>query len=154
MTFTVDLTTALVIIAGSLFGLIIFLITCINILKNRDDAINNLKDQLAKSVSTRKSSEVRLGKTAENFAPLLKNYPYDPYHFKFLGAPIDGIQINKDSIVIVEFKTGNARLTASQKHVKQLVTDGKVRFETFRIDENGTTLKDESKKRKRKGKKS
>lgn len=120
---------------GSVFGLAFWYNRRLNKKINED-----LKNQLTKSVSTRKSSEVRLGTTAENFAPLLAGYPYDPYHFRFIGGKIDGIQFNDDSIIIIEFKSGNAKLSTSQKNIKQLVDNGKVRFETFRMDEKGTTL--------------
>lgn len=92
-------------------------------------------------LSQKKSSEVRLGKIGENMAPFFLGWPYDPNKFRFLGNPIDGIQFDDDEVIFVEIKTGKARLTASQKSVKQLVQEGKVRFATFRVGEDGCTLK-------------
>ena len=100
-------------------------------------------DNYSKLLGQKKSSEVRLGKMAENMAPFFKEWPYDPNNFRFLGNPVDGIQFDNDAITFVEIKTGKARLVASQKKVKELVTNGKVKFVTFRIDENGCTLKAE-----------
>lgn len=94
-----------------------------------------------KVVSQKKSSEVRLGKIGENMAPFFTDWPYDPNKFRFLGNPVDGIQFEEDEVIFVEIKTGKARLTASQKSVKQLVQEGKVRFATFRVGEEGCVLK-------------
>ena len=110
----------------------------------KNKIIKELKEENSKVVSHRKSSEVRLGRMAEQFAPIIKGYPYNPNKFKFLGDPIDGVQINPDSVVLIEFKTGKARLTDSQKHVKKLVGEGKVRFETFRMNEKGGNIKIEA----------
>lgn len=74
-------------------------------------------------------------------APFFTEWPYDPNNFRFLGNPIDGISFNQDEVIFVEIKTGKSRLSNSQKLVKQLVKDGKVSFATFRVSEDGCTLK-------------
>ena len=91
--------------------------------------------------SQKKSSEVRIGKIGENMAPFFTDWPYDPNRFRFLGNPVDGIQFENDEVIFVEIKTGKARLTTSQRSVKQLVQEGKVRFATFRVGEDGCSLK-------------
>lgn len=106
--------------------------------------INRLKDKLASTESMKKSSEVRLGQIGENFMPFINSYPYDHKNFHFLANPCDGLQIEKDAVIFIEFKTGGAKLSKSQKHIKDLISQGKVRFETFRVDNKGTTLKLES----------
>ena len=106
--------------------------------------INRLKDKLALTESSKKSSEVRLGQIGENFMPFINAYPYNHKNFHFLANPCDGLQIEEDAIIFVEFKTGGAKLSKSQKHIKDLVGQGKVRFETFRVDNKGATLKLES----------
>ena len=103
--------------------------------------IELLSDQLQKVISQKKSSEVRLGKIGENMAPFFRLWPYDPNKFRFLGDPVDGISFNEDEIVFVEIKTGKARLTTSQKRAKELIKEGKVKFATFRVGEDGCTLK-------------
>jgi predicted Holliday junction resolvase-like endonuclease len=146
----------LLIVAVSIIVLIsIISFVYIRTISKYEKTIAELVAENSKVVSHRKSSEVRLGRMAEQFAPIIKGYPYNPNKFKFLGDPIDGVQINPDSIVLIEFKTGKARLTDSQKHVKKLVQEGKVRFETFRMNEAGGSIKieadvSESKKSKRK----
>lgn len=110
-------------------------------IKKGSNTIKVLETRVKKELHDRKSSEVRLGKIGENMAPFFQGWPYDPNNFRFLGNPIDGIQFNEDEVVFVEIKTGKARLTTSQKTVKQLVKEGKVRFATFRVGEDGCELK-------------
>ena len=107
--------------------------------KNNDLVEQNqqLSDINSKLISQKKSSEIRLGKIAEHMAPFVKDWPYDPNYFRFLGSPIDGIQFNEDSILFIEIKTGKSRLTDTQRDIKQLVKEGKVKFASFTIDEKG-----------------
>jgi predicted Holliday junction resolvase-like endonuclease len=100
-----------------------------------------LEDNNNRVVSQKKSSEVRLGRIGENMAPFFEAWPYDSTKFKFIGDPIDGIQFTDDAVILVEIKTGKARLTTSQKKVKELVKKGAVKFATFRVSESGCTLK-------------
>lgn len=100
-----------------------------------------LQKKYDKLLSQKKSSEVRLGKVAENMAPFFQEWPYDANRFRFLGNPIDGISFNEDEVVFVEIKSGGARLSKSQKHVRDLVRAGKVKFVSFRVDQHGSTLK-------------
>lgn len=101
---------------------------------------NNILSEEKNTVnSQKKSSEVRLGKIGENMAPFFDSWKYDPNNFRFLGSPIDGISFNDDEIVFIEIKTGRSRLSNNQKKVKELINNCAIRFETFRIDENGTT---------------
>jgi predicted Holliday junction resolvase-like endonuclease len=76
------------------------------------------------------------GLIAEQFAPFTKKFDqlgWDPQEFKFLGRPVDGVQFQDDEILIVEFKTGSSQLTPRQKHIRQLVTEGKVSFKEVRF---------------------
>lgn len=110
------------------------------------EQLNNKKLQAKydKLLSQKKSSEVRLGKVAENMAPFFKDWPYDPNRFRFLGNPIDGISFNDNEVVFVEIKSGGARLSKSQKHVRDLVNAGKIKFVSFRVDHEGSALKIEA----------
>lgn len=101
------------------------------------------KEKYEKELHFRKSSEVRLGKIGENLAPFLKGWPWSAGRFRFLGNPLDGIQFNNDEIIFVEIKTGGARLSRTQKNLKNLVKEGKVRFVTFKITEDGVKLIEE-----------
>lgn len=93
-------------------------------------AIHSLND-----VSFRKSSlSSRYGKMTEQFMPFLKNYPYLPENFRFLGSPIDGIQFEDDKIIFVEFKTADANLSERQKKIAELVWQKRVEFKEIRLD--------------------
>ena len=106
--------------------------------------IQRLQEKTSTVEAQKKSSEVRLGQIAEQFFPLLGNYKYNHKTFHFLGWPCDGLQIEDDAIIFIEFKSGKARLSESQKKVRDLVAQGKVRFETFRVDDKGVHSKIES----------
>ena len=106
--------------------------------------LNRLKEKNELVVSQKKSSEVKLGIIGENFMPFISAFPYDHKKFRFLANPCDGIFFGETEIVFMEFKTGNAKLSDSQKRIRDIVKSGKVRFETFRVDDKGTHLKIES----------
>ena len=76
------------------------------------------------------------GLIAEQFAPFTKafqKFGWNSQEFRFLGKPIDGVQFEEDEIVIVEFKTGNSKLSPKQVRIKELVGRGKVRFQEVRF---------------------
>ncbi len=96
-------------------------------------------------LSQKKSSEVRVGKIGENMAPFLKDWPYDPNKFRFLGNPVDGIQFTDNEVIFIEIKTGKSKLSKGQKRIKEIVKSGNVSFATFRVSEDGCELKIEEK---------
>ncbi|MBI3495241.1 endonuclease [Candidatus Berkelbacteria bacterium] len=79
------------------------------------------------------SLSTKYGKMAEQFMPFLKEYPYDPQNFRFIGTPVDGIQFNENKISFVEFKTADSALSSGQKRIRELVDNGKVEWLEFRI---------------------
>jgi predicted Holliday junction resolvase-like endonuclease len=95
--------------------------------------VRQIKEDNIKLLSQKKSSEVRTGQIAEQMAPFLKEFKYDPKKSHFMGMPIDYIVFEDDRIVIVEVKSGNAVLTKVQSNIKRLIEQGKVYFETVRI---------------------
>ena len=70
----------------------------------------------------------------EQFLPFLKDYPYDPQNFRFIGTPVDGIQFCDDKIVFIEFKTANSQLSPRQKQIAELVWQKRIEFEEHRIE--------------------
>ena len=92
--------------------------------------------------SEKRGTEVRRGFLIEQLLPFAQSYPWDPQTFKFLGNPIDGIHFEEDEIVLVEFKSGNSRLSEGQKKVKELVSSGKVRFSEVRAKMDDGELTD------------
>jgi len=89
------------------------------------------RDQIAFQKSSLSS---KYGKMSEQFMPFLKDYPYDPQNFRFLGSPIDGVQFEDDKIIFVEFKTNSSQLTPRQKQIAEIVWNKKVLFEEHRIE--------------------
>ena len=92
-----------------------------------------MKKEFNTLLSHKKSSEVRLGQISEQLAPFLDLFPYDPKKVQFLGNPIDYIYFGEDEIVIIEVKSGNARLSKKQRAIKALILGGKVGWKEIRI---------------------
>ena len=76
----------------------------------------------------------KYGKMTEQFMPFLKDYPYDPQNFRFLGTPIDGIQFEDNKIIFIEFKSSNSQLSPRQKQIAELIWQKRVEFEEHRIE--------------------
>ena len=92
--------------------------------------------ELAALKSSKQSLSTKYGRMTEQFMPFMKDYPYDSQQFRFLGTPIDGVQFESDRIVFVEFKSGDSRLSARQKAIKDLVLNKKVEFKEVRMNDN------------------
>ena len=92
------------------------------------------KEAKKKVLSQKKSGEVRLGHIAEKLAPFLEDFTYDPSNATFLGQPIDYIVFEDEEIVFVEIKSGNAKLSPKQKHIKELIENNCVSWKEIRID--------------------
>lgn len=99
-----------------------------------------------------KSRSVLKGQIAEQMFGLLASNPYKLEDMRFSGQPIDYIVFDGlsecaetgriDQVVLIDVKTGNARLSKTQQLVKEAIADKRVRFETFRIDDAGCLHKD------------
>jgi predicted Holliday junction resolvase-like endonuclease len=98
-----------------------------------------------RSVNT--SRAVLKGKMAEQLAPIMPQFEYLPSDAKFLGDPVDYVVFDgytdlRDGegrpedieIVLLDIKSGGARLTKGQVAIAQAIQAGRVRFETVRID--------------------
>lgn len=87
-----------------------------------------------------RSKQIMQGKAAEQLAPYLKDFPYNPNDIQFLGAPIDYVAFigstleDVSEIVFLEMKSGNAALTKKQKSIRKTIKKGNVRFEEYRIE--------------------
>lgn len=92
-----------------------------------------LYNRLRKELFRKRSLSTKYGKLTEQFLPLADSFPWDPARFRFLGSPIDGIQFDHDQIVLVEFKAANSQLSTLQRHIRDLVHNGKVTFKIIRI---------------------
>lgn len=92
-----------------------------------------LRRHLRALVSSRQSLATRHGQAVEQFVPFMAQWPWDPQRFRFLGNPVDGIQFTDAGIVFVEIKTGNGRLNAVQKQVRDHVQAGRVAWQEVRV---------------------
>lgn len=114
-----------------LFGLVVFILVVIIYALIRTNS--SLRNKIKELVSSKQSLATKYGKMSEQFMPFLKDYPYDSQNFRFIGTPVDGIQFEDDRIVFVEFKTGDSRLSAKQKNIRELIYKKKVKWEEVRI---------------------
>lgn len=96
------------------------------IIRKKDSEIKTLTNQ-------KKSSEIITGQITEKIVPFMDVFKYSPRDAVFCGNPIDYIVFDKDHIAVIEIKTGNAKLTKKQQHIKKLVEDKKIIFKEVRI---------------------
>ncbi len=94
-----------------------------------------------------RSRYVLKGKIAEHMIPMYRDvFNYDPSDARFIGAPIDYIVFdgytavkdgNSDkpiTIILADIKTGNAQLNRTERKIKEAVEQGRVLWETIRLD--------------------
>ena len=96
------------------------------------------KDSVNRSRSTLK------GKIAEQIAPLLPEFRFNPADARFIGSPVDyiifdGLTDVADEkkhdirIVFMDIKHGTGSLTRTQRVIRDAVVDKKVNWETLRV---------------------
>lgn len=108
--------------------------------------IHALQDTLKKTVSQKKSSEVRTGLIAEQSLAFLQELPYDFNCMRFIGAPVDYFYFdisNPDSpsLTFIEVKSGGAKESKTQRLIRKAVLCGNVSYELVRIDTSGISIK-------------
>lgn len=92
------------------------------------------------------SRRVLKGQIVEQLVPLIGECPYSTADMRFLGAPVDYIVFAGYSdapadapyireVVFLEIKTGAARLNASEKALRDAIAAGRVRWETWRLED-------------------
>jgi len=93
----------------------------------------------AAAQALQRSRRVLKGQATEQLAPLSGDFPYLANDSRFLGSPIDYIVFDGLSdddeleIVFLEVKSGEARLSAREKRLKEAVKAGRVRWEELRL---------------------
>jgi predicted Holliday junction resolvase-like endonuclease len=90
--------------------------------------------------SKTKSTEVRTGQIAEQFAPYLSGFPYDPKDVRFLGSPIDMIvfDFKGDQVVLIEFKTGESKESPRQRQIREMIKNGRFIYQVIRVKDEVT----------------
>ena len=95
-----------------------------------------------------KSRAVIGGQFSEQIAPFLPNFRYLPTECKFIGKPIDflvfkGMDEKKiEEVIFVEVKSGNAKLSAQEKNLREAIDKKRVKWEEYRIPEELTKKRD------------
>lgn len=96
------------------------------------------------------SAAARRGNVAEQLLPILPGCPYNVEEMFFIGGrPVDyiiyvGLSEAKagtgdiKEIILADVKTGSARLSPHQRAIKRAVEEGRVRWETIRVDRDFT----------------
>lgn len=87
------------------------------------------------------SRRVLTGQFSEQLAPYLPGFPFSPSEARFIGKPVDFLifrgmdekRINE--VVFVEVKSGKAGLNEQQRHLKQVILDGRVSWWEYRAPE-------------------
>ena len=97
--------------------------------------------------AAQRSRYVLKGKIAEHLVPLLRDiFKYEPADARFIGSPIDylifdGYTAVKDgssespiTVILADVKTGDAKLSKTERKIMEAVESGRVRWETIRVD--------------------
>lgn len=100
-----------------------------------------IKEAYEKLQYQKKSSEVKLGQTAEVLAGFLEDFPYPDEEIKAMYQPVDLIVFKEDEIVFIEIKSGESQLSEKQRKIRDLIEEKKVRFEVHRINGKGYKVK-------------
>lgn len=91
-----------------------------------------------------KSRQVLGGQFSEQLAPYLPDFKYKPTEARFVGKPIDFIVFKgmdeKDikEVIFVEVKSGKSGLSTVERRLRDVVKEGKVSWEEYRVDERVT----------------
>jgi predicted Holliday junction resolvase-like endonuclease len=86
----------------------------------------------------KRSRAVLGGLAAEQLAPFLPGFPFDPTELRFVGKPVDFIAFvgassgRIEEVALVEVKSGNAALSPVERSLRDAVAAGKVRFVEYR----------------------
>lgn len=127
-------------------GLIIGIVLTYSLLKNRAEGWfqewkSQHEEKIRKDVVKRSRSAIK-GKVGEQLAPLAPMFDYDPGNARFIGSPIDYVIFrgykdeNPEEIIFADVKTGKkSRLTPLQRKIRDLVEEGRVNWETIRLED-------------------
>ena len=101
-------------------------------------ALVNRQASLRRARRDLHGTRVRGGHVAESLAPLLGDFPVEigkpGTATLFLGQPVDYLHFDPDEgVTFIEVKSGSAALSARQRRFRELVEEGRVRWETYRV---------------------
>lgn len=96
-----------------------------------------IKEHRADAIA--RSRSVLAGHFSEQLAPYLPNFPFNPSECKFIGKPVDFIvfhgldEKNVTGVSFVEVKSGKAKLTGTEKSIKEAIQHKKVDWVDYRV---------------------
>lgn len=92
----------------------------------------------AREDAVRRSRSVLTGQIGEQLAPFLPGFPCDPADARFVGKPVDFVAFPGASdgspreVLLIEVKTGDAKLSAPERAIRDAVESGRVRWVEYR----------------------
>lgn len=105
--------------------------------ENLRGRLNDMTCKFEESRGKQISARVKMGQIGEQFACIHTNFKYDRKETKALLQPVDFVCFEENEVVFVDIKTGNAQLSSKQRRIRDNIRNGRVRFEIFRINEDG-----------------
>jgi predicted Holliday junction resolvase-like endonuclease len=88
--------------------------------------------------AVKRSRAVLGGQAAEQLAPWLPGFPWDPSECRFVGKPVDFVVFKGasagaiDEIVFVEVKSGSSSLSKVERSLRDAVEEGRVSWAEYR----------------------
>jgi hypothetical protein len=88
--------------------------------------------------AVKRSRAVLGGLAAEQLAPYLPGFPFDPTELRFVGKPVDFIAFvgsasgRIEEVAFVEVKSGSASLSPVERSLREAVKAGRVRWVEYR----------------------
>jgi hypothetical protein len=127
-------------VAASLLALGIYLGLRLGKRAGRIEAERGLPGRVAaeREDAVKRSRAVLGGLAAEQLAPYLPDFPFDPTELRFIGKPVDFIAFVGSSrgkieeVAFVEVKSGNASLSPVERSLRGAIMEGRVRWVEYR----------------------
>ena len=90
--------------------------------------------------AVKRSRSVIEGQVFEQIVTHLPEWKYTPSEARFIGSPIDYVVFkgmstgSPDKVILVEVKKGSSTTTPLQNKIKKLIKEGKVEWETLKLE--------------------
>jgi len=129
-----------VILAAALVALGLYLGLRLGKRSGRLEAERVLPGRLAaeRDDAVKRSRAVLGGLAAEQLAPYLPDFPFDPTEVRFVGKPVDFVAFvgsssgKVEEVAFVEVKSGEATLNRVERSLRDAISKGKVRWVEYR----------------------
>lgn len=90
--------------------------------------------------AVKRSRSVIEGQVFEQLVPHFPEWTHTPSEARFIGSPIDFVVFegmstgDPNKIILVEVKKGSSTTTPLQNKIKKLIKEGKVEWETLKLE--------------------